>query len=306
MNNNYILGGGVAGLISAFYKKDYTIITDKIGGWQNLNKFQLGPRLLEVNYNTTSFMRKIGFGNIDIKQINIGYMYENDFITTFADDNFKIKYANKTRELEIGQIHNSILSSGKNKLLVFDIDYDLILKRLEELVSDRIIIKKIFSIDTDNNYIEFLHKELIEKIKYDNLINTLPITLFQRLSKLVDLEEHDFTAFHTTFFKCDYNDYLRKIKNELNLDYFYSIASTHWHRCNLFKHYVVFEVKGKTDILMDNYSVLDKVTIPFAQMKFSYEDINTTKNNIQHIGRFAQWNHKIKMEELIKRFEKNG
>ncbi len=303
---NYITGGGVAGLVSAFYNKDYKMITDKIGGWQNLNKFQLGPRLLEVNNATISFMNKLGFSNINTKEIHIGYMYEDDVIRSWPTDIFKIKYAYKTRELEEGQIHNSILSSGKKSFIVFDIDYDLILKRLEELVLDRIFMGKIIKIDTDKCLINYKDGNFDVTSEYDNLINTLPATLFQKLSNLIDLEEHDFTAFHTTFFKCDYNDYLRKIKNELNLDYIYSISSTHWHRCNFFDHYVVFEVKGKTDILMDNYSVLDKVTLPFAQIKFSYNDCNTTKHNIKHIGRFAQWNHSIKMEQLIERFEKQN
>jgi len=227
-------------------------------------------------------------------------MYEDSSIKDYIDGNFKKKYALKTRELNKNEIHPSVLSSGKNKLTVFDIDYNLILKRLEELVFERIIIDKVKKIDIEKNILYLVSSQ--EK-KYDFLINTLPVNMFQKLSK-ININNHDFTAFNTTFFKCEYNNYLKNIKNSLQLEYFYSIASTQWHRCNLFEDYVVFEVKGKTDILMDEYKVLDKITLPFAQIKFSYDNINKTGNNIIHIGRYAQWSHKIKMEQIIERFEK--
>lgn len=295
--NNFILGGGVAGLLSAFYNDDYYIITDKIGGWQNLNKFDLGPRLLEVDEYTTSFMNKLNF-DCETKQIKIGYIDENDFVLDFVLDKFKIKYANKTRELLPSEIHNSVLSSGKNTLTVFDIDYNIILEKIENICNDRIIIDKITSIDIDNNEIS----SNINKLSYNNLINTIPITIFNKISNISD-KQHDFTAFNTTFFKCKYDNYLSELKEKFN--YVYSVSSTHWHRCNLLDDYVVFEVKGSTNILMDKYKVLDKVTIPYAQIKYSYNDIKNTGNRIIHIGRYAQWNHSIKMQQIIGNYEKN-
>ena len=304
-----ILGGGVAGLISAFYLPEYYLITDKIGGWQNKNTFQLGPRLLEVTPATTAFLKKLNLP-IQEKKVFIGYrtpmqlschkyLRTGDF-TGSKKDNFAKKYALKTREQEN---IDAVLSGDKDTLIVFDIEYDLILKKLEEKIQDRIILDKITSID--------LKKQQFSTLKYpaiinnwDELINTLPLNLFCELSKF-ELQR-DFTAFHTTFIKVkptDYTKFFYKI-----YDYIYSI-DTVWHRCNIFRDYSVLEVKGKFDseiqklIEKDEFEILDKITIPFAQMKYSYNDLEQIIPNVKNIGRYACWCHKIKMEEIVEKFE---
>jgi hypothetical protein len=290
--SDFIIGGGVGGLIAGFYKDAY-IITDKVGGWQNLNRFRLGPRLLEVTEKTTNFLRKLELDYSKTKKIKIGY-YNEGF--TSLNEEFRNTYGFKTRELAPEEIHKSVLSSGKNELTVFDIDYDLILKTLEGLLSKKIFVGKVHSINHNAKVINGTN----DNYYYENLVNALPQNMFQKMSGLST--GHDFSAFHTTFFKCEYNDFFNKVKDE-GYNYFYSIDKNHiWHRCSLFNEYVSLETKGKIETIPD-VKILDKVTLPFAQLKHSYKDLQFTFD-VENAGRFAEWNHSIKMEELIERYER--
>jgi thioredoxin reductase len=55
---NYILGGGPAGLIAAYYFKDYKIIDKNPLGQLNI-PFIPGPRLLQYTKNMDSFMKEV-------------------------------------------------------------------------------------------------------------------------------------------------------------------------------------------------------------------------------------------------------
>ena len=290
----FILGGGVAGLVSAFYLPEYYLITDKIGGWQNRNTFQLGPRLLEVTPATTAFLKKLNLPTNE-KRILIGYRV-GDFTGSSKNNNFAKQYALKTREQENV---DAVLSGNKDVLTVFDIDYDLILKRLEDEVKVRIIVDKITHID--------LKKQNLNANQWDEIVNTLPLNLFCKLSNFNDLQR-DFTAFHTTFLKVKHTDYTKFFYRVY--DYIYSV-DTAWHRCNIFRDYAVLEVKGKVDTQLEYwpdgseiFEILDKITIPFAQMKYSYKDLTQITPHVINVGRYAQWDHSIKMEQIIEQYER--
>jgi hypothetical protein len=294
-----ILGGGVAGLVSAFYLPEHYLITDKIGGWQNRNTFQLGPRLLEVTQATTTFLKKLNLPTNE-KKINIGYRI-GDFTSSSKNENFAKQYALKTRDQENV---DAVLSGNKDVLTVFDIEYDLILKKLEDKVKDRIILDKITSIDLENKKVNIV-KYPDFPCCWDEMVNTLPINLFCNLSKF-DLQR-DFTAFHTTFVKVKPTEYTKFFYRVY--DYIYSI-DTVWHRCNIFKDHAVLEIKGKFDpqlqyqIEYNGFEILDKITIPFAQMKYSYKDLTQIIPSITNVGRYACWDHSIKMEQIIEQYER--
>lgn len=289
---HYILGGGVAGLVSAFYNKEFTVITDKIGGWQNLNKFKIGPRLIEAKAHTGKFLSRLGFENLTTRDVGIGFFYQNKFWPSPTEE-FKRAYALKTREIDTHD--SSILSSQKTLLHVWDIDYDLVLKKLEESLKDRIIVGKITALDDKT-----IHLVDGSKFKYEKIINTLPITILQ---KLLGIElSYDFTAFHTTFFKCEYGSSLEIFNRPSDWEYVYSV-DTQFHRINIFENFAVLEAKGNLDCLQDaSIKILDRVVLPFVQLKYNH-CIGTVDSTIKNVGRFAEWNHKIKLEEVAERFE---
>ncbi|MEK6881099.1 MAG: FAD/NAD(P)-binding protein, partial [Nanoarchaeota archaeon] len=66
-----VLGGGIAGLIFAFYNKNFTVISPDVGG-QMGNGFSLGPRYLHDIPESRKFLNDL---NIEIKEItvNVGY-----------------------------------------------------------------------------------------------------------------------------------------------------------------------------------------------------------------------------------------
>ena len=66
IQKNYILGGGPAGLIAAYYLKDYTLIDKNPLGQLNL-PFIPGPRLLQATDNMVELTREL----FPDEQINI-------------------------------------------------------------------------------------------------------------------------------------------------------------------------------------------------------------------------------------------
>jgi len=301
---NFILGGGVAGLISAYYLPDYYLITDKIGGWQNRNTFQLGPRLLEVTPETTVFMKSLNLP-INEKKVYIGYRVGDFTSSSNKTPDFAKKYALKTREHENV---DAVMSGNRDTLTIFDIDYDLILNTIQEKVQNRTTIVKITKIDLKENtfYVNNFNKPFFDG-NWDHLVNTLPLNLF---CKLADQDlQRDFTAFHTTFLKIkptNYTKFFYKI-----YDYIYSL-DTFWHRMSIFKDYTILEVKGTVDTKLDCwhdgdseiFEILDKITIPYAQIKYSYKNLQNIFPNVTNVGRYAQWNHSIKMEQIIQYYER--
>jgi len=300
----YILGGGVAGLVSAFYNPDHIVITDKVGGWQNLNKFKLGPRVIEVTPATTAFLRKLGFQTDKVKLVNIGYLNSGRGTPdSLPHEDFKKLYALKTRELELRH-QTSIMSGGKNVLTVFDIDYDIVLQYLEAAITpSRFILGKVTDIDLENEIITW-NSEVNYSDRYEEIINTLPYTLFLKLANnpFIIFGDHDFTAFHTTFLKLSYSNYTEFAEWKKQFSYVYCL-DTVYHRVNFYDDYAVAEVKGMLKDYQWSYSFLDSVVIPFAQIKNSYDDLQSFTHNIQCVGRYAEWNHKIKLEQVVERWE---
>jgi hypothetical protein len=306
---NFILGGGVAGLVSAYYLPDYQLVTDNIGGWQNRNTFQLGPRLLEVTPETTVFMKSLNLP-ISEKKVYIGYKAGNFTGSSNKTPDFTRKYALKTREHENV---DAVMSGNRDTLTVFDIDYDLILNTVQEKakVQNRMSLAKVTKIDLKDQTFHANYPNGIPSWNYnhpelwDHLINTLPINLFCKLANQ-DLQR-DFTAFHTTFLKVKptkYTQFFYKI-----YDYIYSL-DTFWHRMSIFRDYAILEVKGTVDTKLDYlhdgseiFEIIDKVTIPYAQIKYSYKDLEQIFPTVTNVGRYACWDHSIKMEQIIEKFE---
>lgn len=154
-----ILGGGMAGLIAGwFYKKNsisVRIFTDKIGGWQNLaNKpYKFGPRLLKVDRYSSQLL---DFFNLQKKIVfhNIGYEYEINKFSEIASLEFQEKYALRTRESKPEKTH---LSAGQNVIRCFDIDYDVVLQKIEEYLQHDFVIGKVTDIAKDAIRIDGKH-----------------------------------------------------------------------------------------------------------------------------------------------------
>jgi hypothetical protein len=297
--SKYIIGGGIAGLISAFYNKDYKIITDKIGGQMAMNN--AGPRILEVNKYSDILLKDLGLNDCDIKTATIGYRINNKFVNEINEDTRKQYYMKSRCLKDVSTVPSSIMSDGKNTIKYYDIEWDCILNKLTEAIFDNIIIGKVNIIDTNNNIL-LVNTDLknpdIAYFEYDKIISTIPAPIFFRISNLNPLMELKYAK---KVFIILSNDYM----NIDNYDYvYYPEDKYEFHRATRLKNgrialeytteHSYRSVLNKWNLFSNSYS-----HIPIGQIISGKVQ---TIENVEFIGRYACWNHDIKTDDIVKKF----
>ncbi len=188
-NQKIILGGGISGLLQAYYNPEALLVSDQIGG-QLKAPFQLGPKYLHVDEYSKRFFSEIGL-NPNIKKIKIGFLYDGEFHNTNTEENRKL-YFQKTREKN--EPYHSSMSADMTEFDSFDIDTDDIVDLLKEKIKNKIIIGKVEKID--NRFKEITVNG--ETIKYEKLISTIPLNIFLYLNNKAEIAK-SFKSFPTTF-----------------------------------------------------------------------------------------------------------
>jgi len=280
-NNNLIIGGGITGLIIAFYTGK-TIISKNVGG--QLSSWSLGPRFLHNNKHTIDLLKKLNVA-FKKKTLNIGF-YDERFVD-FSED-FRQKYYQKTRKTETKYIKSS-MSSGKSKLNILEIDFKELIDKLVENVT---IIKK------DVKAIDCMAKTLTldtgELTAYNSLIVTIPITTFQELSKI---KFGDFKYLPKTFILTDSKFDIK------DFDYVYFAGNKPWHRITKLCDKQIFEFVGNDvdSLIKDELNILDMKHLKTGQILNSGIKIKKLED-IEFVGRYAEWNHDRLIHDVIKRF----
>lgn len=297
--SNYILGGGIAGLIAGFYEKDYYIIGQDIGG--QMSQKGLGPRILEVNDYSAKLLEDLEYDSVPIKVAKIGYRHNNRFQDRL-NEQLRKKYYLKSRNIQTPNVEmpSSIMSDGKNSIRYFDIDWNDLILRLYNAVKDRYIIDKITGIDINNKLIN----TDVSQYDYDKIISTLPAPVFFNLSgeipeeeltyekklfvivssKTVDLSEFDYVYYPDM--DCSYHRVTRLSETRAAIEY----TGNQFNHTNLFDYWrhIAFEVK----------------TLPMGQIKSG--KVGSFKD-IEFLGRYAEWNHDIKTDDIVKKYvERDG
>ncbi len=305
---NYIIGGGIAGMIASYYS-GYKIIDKNPLGQLNL-RFIPGVRLLKVDDDVKDFLEELNtkiklYDVLQEKEIEVGYVDVFDQITSLSED-FKKRYSLNTRGKE--EYEKSFLSSGESSFSVFTADqadpnlfYINLFTALKQWLDDNdmIIYDKVVSVNTELKSL-FLHNDGEGSyIDYDDLISTIRIDfLEQMMHDFSGKYEHNYEILKKHFYKCKYIDNNEEYYNK----YAYSYAlSNVYTRKSFFPGYIVFEtietINEKQNFIK-GHRIIDKYENVPLQIKNS---LNLTSfKGIKLIGRFAQWNHSIKSNELIK------
>ena len=306
MENNYILGAGPAGLIAAYYNEDYKVVDKKPLGQLNM-PFIPGPRLLQSNQNMKWFVKEIADDlELKIEKCVIGY-HEKEGVYDSPDENFKKQYSMRTRGNEGEGSH---LSEGKTEIMHCEVgelgedSYKEIFTRLLKIIKDRgqLIEMSVKSINCETQTIEFEDGTIKD---YNDIISTLNINILRKICPAVDntCEKlgYDFSTTKKSFYKCSYGFTIPEAMDSkhpsLTYDYIYSIHAD-WTRCTYFKDYIVYEsvkpIEG--DSIEGNKIEMKFEDLPI-QIKQS-QRINEIEG-ITLLGRFAEWNHKIKANEVL-------
>ena len=299
MKNNYIIGAGPAGLIAAYYMKNYKVI-DKSPLGQLKAPFIPGPRLLQNTKNMSELINEIFGGDTRVEKAKVGYIKDGKAVDQ-PYEGFKSKYVEKTRGTK--SIESSHLSEGKNEVEHIEIgmmteeSYAAVFNRLLDIIKKRgqLIEEHIENIDINNKTIKFANGDTSE---YNEIISTINLNILSKLAPDMDIDLSEFK----TKTKCFYKTLYASITNslvDLQYSYVYS-ADSEWTRKTYFDSYIVYEsVEPITSETIEG----NKVDMKFENMPIQIVESKNIEsiNGIKMLGRFAQWNHKVKANEVLDR-----
>lgn len=287
--SKFILGGGIAGLITAYYNPEYTIISDNIGG--QMGDTGLGPRILEVNEWSTLLLEDLGYGTVPIKTAKIGYMFRDRYLLELTAG-MKENYYKKSRFLDkIMEVPNSVMSDGKKEIRYFDIDWNVLIGKLIDGIKTDAILCKVEDIDVVNQVITV---DNVCEYEYDTLITTLPAPLFFNKLAKVPPEEKLVSVPKTFIITKEFFD-----MNDFDYVYFPG-DDVEYHRVTKIGNGLVAveytTTRSQEDILNEWPNAINSKHIPFAQIQSGKTG---HIENVYYVGRFACWDHGIKTDDVV-------
>jgi len=308
MSNNVILGSGLSGLIWAYTHPDHMIISNNVGGFVS-NKMQ---ELMVTIFYTENTSRL--FGELNINRVKNTYKiryYHNNEILEIVTPELKQLYV-KRKTGECPEIHTDPdikLGSENNHYNFLHIDMHELINALEKKVKDRIIIGEIVGIS--ENYIKVLQKGQSEPImmSYNKLVSTLPATVFWTLysseSCAPEMKSNASTYILT-------NSIPKSLQNTNSWNNLYLIDDEFpFHRiihkfvsANYVLEFAGKHTKEALSLLLKSYDVevLDYSCLNYAIADCASSKLNVApKKYIQFLGRFAERNHRIKIDNVLDR-----
>ncbi len=290
--SKYIIGGGIAGLIAAYYNKEYKIISQDIGG-QMVSK-NVGPRILEVNQYSKEFLNDLGIKECPIKIAKIGYKVEGKLVNSISED-LRKKYYIKSRCLHTAAIvPSSIMSDGKSFIEYFDIDWDKVVSILVNSI-EKPINGKVSLIDTTNHILK-VESDGSEILRYDSLVSTIPAPVFFKISNLQPEQELKYVQKVFVVMNEDQIDFGE-------FDYIYFPDSAHgYHRISKTgngKASIEYTTNKSYKSIIQTWSMYSREhhVIPVGQIQSGkVQEIN----DILFLGRYASWDHDIKTDDIVK------
>jgi hypothetical protein len=286
MTNKYILGGGIAGLIFAFYNKNFKIISEDIGG-QMKNNFSLGPRLLEDNKYSRKLLTDLKI-KIVPEKIKVGFFYDSE-LHSKPNKNFLKEYFLKSRGIKHTD-QKFVLNNNKTEMKILKINFEQIIEKLKTKLFSRIISEKILTI---------LDKTILtnkNEYKYKTIVNTIPLNIFLglygRYNKNYFSESVTYVLLKKEYFDFKQYDFIYFCGNEL----FYRLSQTDDNKivAEIKKEISENKLKKIFGKFLINFKVLKNSQIVSGPAK---EKIN---ENIFCFGRYGTWNRKYKTDTIIK------
>lgn len=294
----YIIGGGLTGLIFAFYNPEYVVLSENIGG-QVSNQILLGPRLLQKHKNTEILLNDLGIEK-KIKIAKIGYYYDGKFHDN-CPQNLRVDYYRKTRcikDLNLSTIPNSIMSEGKTEIEYYDINFNTLLEKLTK--NTKVIRHNVCHINSKKMFFT-LHDEINKKHEYEYLVSTIPAPSFYVIYKpsIKKLAHYSkLTYLSKQFIVID--DVI--IPDEFDYVY-YPESFIPWHRITKFGNKSVVEYTGKFNREGSNMKRFWSNVVDYHYMEFGQIQEGTPVRVpcVTYLGRYAEWDHSIKIQDVIEK-----
>lgn len=293
----YIIGGGISGLIYAFYNRDFTVISSDVGG-KLRNNYLSSTILLHDAPETRRLLTDL---KMELQPVPHLIKYHNNHkLHESIPANLKEIMAAKkmTPWQELDNLNLAIkptdttLSVNDIYIPVFRISTH---KLVQELAKYTTIIK--------DDVLRITPNEIVTnkaRYEYDELISTIPAPTFWRLygapRSLAHLPET--FVLSTT---CPVKEDAQKL--HWDLIYFLD-KDVPYTRVNRYKKgQYLYEITGKMtaqDIrrMMPDVEVVHHYTDPHGLILTDLNNIPPPK--VRFVGRFAVWNHSYKLQDVIK------
>jgi hypothetical protein len=280
----YILGGGLAGLVTAFYHPDYRIISPDLGGmWER--KFT-GPKFLHVGEEVRGLLDELGFTNLKERELQIKYWdaVERKYIEEPSREQL-IEYSLRTRGILPDKATMcSVLDEPKK---VFEISPDEFIRALIVRVGNQWI--KDSAVRVNSEGVRGLTKK---NYPFDFLINTLPQD-YLHMNLIGELSQGDVLDLYAKKGR----RFSYRVNSPSNEDICYWLRAK-WVVRTYKEIYdgVIYEVEEIVTELgkpYDYYTLESKISVsqPFW---------------IRHVGRSAKASHLVKLKEIILDAKKGG
>jgi len=295
---NYILGGGISGLIYAYYNPEYKIITPDIGG--QLNTAALNVILLHDTNETRNLLTELKIAHVHRKS-HIGYYYDG-YVHSYVDEERQLQIIRKkmtdcmTGKMAIRLPKGTDLSTPTNYIKVLDADFSEIVRKLEDTVKDRIIES---SVERINGGQLLLNPAKI--VKYDNLVSTLPAPSFWKLyGRNIDFPMLPVTYVSTWNKPLVAHD--RYTTLYIAEDYMFTRIGT-YETGEYSYEFTGYIPEDKIKLYLPNVRINSIHTNHMGRILPAKND--PPQDNIKFLGRFAQWLYNSKIQDVIK-IAKNG
>lgn len=300
MQNKYIIGGGISGLVFQYYHPEYTIITPDIGGL-------FASAYIAIIHDTSEtrhFLKDLGYPNPEkmAKKSYLGY-YHNGWV-----------HDNPTQEMRLLTIQRKMskwnepvnrdfkpesfdmsTSTTVNYFRTFNLEPREVVNALKEKAG-KIIEGFVVSVNDDT--IEVKAKDgTQETLPYDSLISTVGAPIFWKLYG----KPREFPAIPIT-------NVITGERPKLYHDYYDSIYfddSVPFSRITHLQQKYALEFTGvisKDELksVLPDVKVDEYLVVPFGRISSVAENEPPNKK-ITFLGRFAQWKYGIVLEHVVKR-----
>ena len=289
-NHKYVLGAGISGLLFAFYNPDYVVISPDIGGKLS-NNFLTATVLIHDSPETRKLLYDLDLP-LKLKTHVIKY-YVNGKLkeTVTASERNKII----SKKMNLGDINSynkrdKTLSYSENYIPILDINYQLLISKLLKKV--RIINDKSIRITSEEIICEK------SRFYYNQLISTIPAPVFWKLYR----NEKHLESIPVTFVVSKTNPLLKE-KKAWDLVYF-GDKEIPYSRVNFTRDGMyLYEFSGKYEKdeiqrMLPDISIVSHWYDLNGIVKSDLNNIHPPK--VRFLGRFATWDHRIKIQDVIK------
>lgn len=298
MNHNIIIGNGMTAKIFAFYNRDYKIIGKESSAVLSPIKsavitLQNEPevkKFLNDLENTTGEKLNYTFCNMDVMFLeDDGYVFDTTQEAKLKIIDKKLTDVDGKKLSYVSPVFQEgvVLANASSSVSkIIEIDYKVLTEQLNKVITAQILeASNVTGIDTQ-------HKKITTKAQeysYDSCVSTIPIYAFL---ELCGIKGYEFDSLSTSVIKGTESDFkVPKIPSKNAIVYYPQ---------SKYKFTRIFKRQG---VCYAEYTgvVTDEGAEVLPNSKMAKKNLNIAFEGVMFLGRYAEWNPNVRMQDVIRR-----